>query len=253
MLDSKFYNKNSSIFQRFIALTNQKEILINRVCNKINENNNSKNISLLDIGCADGMVTTRIIDKLKQNYNLEVTGIEASKELIDQFRNKEDYDINLINENVETLEKIPKADFILMAHVVTYINDLGKLLDKVIDALNKNGIALIVVSNDDSDDKKVKNYINGQHDENSMSTIVQDVLSKKNINYNIETVESEIDVSGVEELNDNGKTIIEFLKHKKIEDISADEIDAMKNIILELSNENKKLIKKEDYIWIQKD
>ena len=252
MLDSKFYNKNSSIFQRFIALTNQKEILINRVCNKIKGNNNSKNISLLDIGCADGMVTTRIIDKLKQNYNLEVTGIEASKELIDQFRNKKDYDINLINENVETLEKIPKADFILMAHVVTYINDLGKLLDKVIDALNKNGIALIVVSNDDSDDKKVKNYLNGQHDENSMSIIVQDVLSKKNINYNIETVESEIDVSGVEELNDNGKTIIEFLKHKKIEDISADEIDAMKNIILELSNENKKLIKKEDYIWIFK-
>ena len=252
MLDSKFYNKNSSIFQRFIALTNQKEILINRVCNKIKGNNNSKNISLLDIGCADGMVTTRIIDKLKQNYNLEVTGIEASKELIDQFRNKKDYDINLINENVETLEKIPKADFILMSHVVTYINDLEKLLDKVNDALNKNGIALIVVSNDDSDDKKVKNYLNGQHDENSMSTIVQDVLSKKNINYNIETVESEIDVSGVEELNDNGKTIIEFLKHKKIEDISADEIDAMKNIILELSNENKKLIKKEDYIWIFK-
>lgn len=252
MLDSKFYNKNSSIFQRFIALTNQKEILINRVCNKIKGNNNSKNISLLDIGCADGMVTTRIIDKLKQNYNLEVTGIEASKELIDQFRNKEDYDINLINENVETIEKLPESDFILMAHVVTYINDLGKLLDKVIDALNKNGIALIVVSNDDSDDKKVKNYLNGQHDENSMSIIVQDVLSKKNINYNIETVESEIDVSGVEELNDNGKTIIEFLKHKKIEDISADEIDAMKNIILELSNENKKLIKKEDYIWIFK-
>ena len=252
MLDSKFYNKNSSIFQRFIALTNQKEILINRVCNKIKGNNNSKNISLLDIGCADGMVTTRIIDKLKQNYNLEVTGIEASKELIDQFRNKKDYDINLINENVETLEKIPKADFILMAHVVTYINDLEKLLDKAMEALNRNGTALIVVSNDDSDDKKVKNYLNGQHDENSMSTIVQDVLSKKNINYNIETVESEIDVSGVEELNDNGKTIIEFLKHKKIEDISADEIDAMKNIILELSNENKKLIKKEDYIWIFK-
>lgn len=253
MLDSKFYNKNSSIFQRFIALTNQKEILINRVCSKIKGNNNSKNISLLDIGCADGMVTTQIIDKLKHNYNLEVTGIETSKELIDQFRNKKDYDINLINENVETLEKIPKADFILMAHVVTYINDLEKLLDKAMEALNRNGIALIVVSNDDSDDKKVKNYLNGQHDENSMSTIVQDVLSKKNINYNIETVESEIDVSGVEELNDNGKTIIEFLKHKKIEDISADEIDAMKSIILELSNENKKLIKKEDYIWIQKD
>lgn len=253
MLDSKFYNKNSSIFQRFIALTNQKEILINRVCSKIKGNNNSKNISLLDIGCADGMVTTQIIDKLKHNYNLEVTGIEASKELIDQFRNKKDYDINLINENVETLEKIPKADFILMAHVVTYINDLEKLLDKAMEALNRNGIALIVVSNDDSDDKKVKNYLNGQHDGNSMSTIVQDVLSKKNINYNIETVESEIDVSGVEELNDNGKTIIEFLKHKSIDEISSDEIDEMKNIILELSNENKKLIKKEDYIWIQKD
>jgi len=104
---------------------------------------------LLDIGCADGVVTTQIIEKLGESYQLEVTGIETSTELIKCF--------------------------------------------------------------------------------------------------------SDIDISGIENMNENGKTIIEFFKHEQFVNISSDEINDIRNKILNIANGNKKLTKREDYIWIFKD
>lgn len=42
MYNLKLYQENPSIFQRYIALTNQKQILIDKFCKKIIENNISK-------------------------------------------------------------------------------------------------------------------------------------------------------------------------------------------------------------------
>ena len=252
MLDMNLYKDNSSIFQKYISLTNQKQILIDKVCKKIIDNINLKKIKLLDIGCADGAVTLKIIENIRNSYQLEVTVIEASTELINRFKSKMEYDINFINENVESIDILPQSDFILMAHIVSYINNLDCFLDKIINSLNENGIALIVVSNDYSDDKKVKNYLNNSKDKNSTSTIVKSILSKKKIKYDVEIVESNIDVSGIEEMNEKGKVIIEFLEHKKIEDISDNRINDMRNMILNIAKGNKKIIKLEDYIWIQK-
>lgn len=252
MLDMNLYKDNSSIFQKYISLTNQKQILIDKVCKKIIDNINLKKIKLLDIGCADGAVTLKIIENIRNSYQLEVTVIEASTELINRFKSKMEYDINFINENVESIDILPQSDFILMAHIVSYINNLDCFLDKIINSLNENGIALIVVSNDYSDDKKVKNYLNNSKDKNSTSTIVKSILSKKKIKYDVEIVESNIDVSGIEEMNEKGKVIIEFLEHKKIEDISDNRINDMRNKILNIAKGNKKIIKREDYIWIHK-
>ena len=252
MLDMNLYKDNSSIFQKYISLTNQKQILIDKVCKKIIDNINLKKIKLLDIGCADGAVTLKIIENIRNSYQLEVTVIEASTELINRFKSKMEYDINFINENVESIDILPQSDFILMAHIVSYINNLDCFLDKIINSLNENGIALIVLSNDYSDDKKVKNYLNNSKDKDSTSTIVKSILSKKQIKYDVEIVESNIDVSGIEEMNEKGKVIIEFLEHKKIEDISDNRINDMRNMILNIAKGNKKIIKREDYIWIQK-
>ena len=89
----------------------------------------------------------------------------------------------------------------------------------------------------------MKNILKGQKIEATISTSVKSILSKKKVKYDVEVVESKIDVSGIEDMNENGKTIIEFLKHKKIEDISPDEIDDIRNKILNITNENKIIIK----------
>lgn len=250
MNNLKLYKENPSIFQKYIELTNQKQILIDKVYKKIIENNISKKITLLDIGCADGMVTVQIIDKLRKLYQLEVTAIEASMELINCFKSRINYDINFINNNVESLDELPKSDFILIAHVVSYIDNLEIFLEKVMNSLNNNGIALIVVSNDHSDDKKVKSSLNKQNSKDTISANVKKILSKKKVKYDVEIVDSEIDVSGIGNMNDNGKTIIEFFKHERFENISSSEINDIRNIILKMSNGNKKIIKREDYIWI---
>ena len=250
MNNLKLYKENPSIFQKYIELTNQKQILIDKVYKKIIENNISKKITLLDIGCADGMVTVQIIDKLRKLYQLEVTAIETSTELINCFKSRTNYDINFINNNVESLDELPKSDFILIAHVVSYIDNLEIFLEKVMNSLNNNGIALIVVSNDHSDDKKVKSSLNKQNSKDTISANVKKILSKKKVKYDVEIVDSEIDVSGIGNMNDNGKTIIEFFKHERFENISSSEINDIRNIILKMSNGNKKIIKREDYIWI---
>lgn len=253
MHNLELYSENPSIFQKYIALTNQKQILIEKVCQKAIKNVTSKKIALLDIGCADGEVTSQIIDEIGKYYQLEVTGVETSTELINEFKSRANYDINFINENVESLDKLPKSDFILIAHVVSYIENLEEFIDKVINSLNNKGMALIVVSNDYSDDKKVKDSLKKQNNEKTISANVKNILKKKKVKYEVEVVESDIDVSGIEDMNENGKTIVEFFKHKKIEDISSDEIEDMRTIILNIAGENKKLIKREDYIWILKE
>jgi len=246
----ELYRENPSIFQKYIALTNQKQILIDKVYNKIIDHNISKKLTLLDIGCADGMVTVQIIEKLRKLYKLKVTAIEASAELISCFKSRINYDITFINENVESFDELPKSDFILIAHVVSYIDNLEKFLDKVMNSLNNKGIALIVVSNNNSDDKKVKSSLNKQNSKDTISDNVKKVLTKKRVKYDVEIVDSEIDVSGIENMNEDGKIIIEFFKHKRFKEISSDEINDIRNIILKMSNEDKKIIKREDYIWI---
>lgn len=248
--NSNLYRENPSIFQKYIALTNQKQLLIDKVYNKIIDNYIAEKITLLDIGCADGMVTIQIMNKLRKLYQLKVNVIETSEKLINNFKSGTSYDINFINENVESLSELPKSDFILIAHVASYIDNLEKFLNKVMNSLNNNGIALIVVSSDNSDDKKIKSSLNKQNIKETISDNVKKVLSKQKVKYDVEIVDSEIDVSGIENMNENGKAIIEFFEHKRFEDISSGEIKNIRNIILKMANENKKIIKREDYIWI---
>lgn len=252
MNNSNLYIENPTIFQKYIALTNQKQILVDMVCKKIEEKNPSK-LMFLDIGCADGVVTNQIIERIGKSYELVVNCIEKSAKLINDFKSKTNYDITFINTNIELLNKLPNSDFILIAHVVSYIEDLEKFIDKVIDSLNFKGIALIVVSNDYSDDKKVKNALKKQNNEDTISTNVKKILSKKKVKYEVEPVISNLDISGIKNMDQNGKTIVEFFLHKKIECITPNEINDIKNIILNIANGNEKLIKIEDYIWIFKE
>ena len=249
MANSSIYDKKPSVFQKYISLTNQKQILVDKVCEKIMLNNKSQNLSLTDIGCADGMVTTQIINKLKNVYQLDISAIEKSTSLINEFKSKTNFNINFINEDIELINTLPKSDFILMSHVISYIDNLELFLKKVIDSLNEKGSALIVISNDSSDDVKISS---GSNNKKVLLEKISQILLNNQVKYDIEFVESFIDVSGVYDMNDDGKTIIEFFKHKSFDEISSDDILNIKNKILEVANKDKKIIKKENYIWFYK-
>ena len=100
---------------------------------------------------------------------------------------------------------------------------------------------------------KNQNFLKKQNTKDTISTNVKKILSDKKVKYEVKTIMSFIDISGIKNMDRNGKTIVEFFKHKKFEDIPSNEINDIKNTILNIANGNDKLIKREDYIWIFKD
>ena len=244
------YSENPSIFQRFVLLTDQKQILIDKVVKKIRNNYSKRNIKFLDIGCADGTVTIPIVEELSKSNNITTTGIEYSKSLLEGFKNNTNIQVNLINKDVELLDELPVSDFILISHSLPYINDLESFLEKVVKAMSKESITLIVVSNPFSDDKKIKNQILNKKDKEPLSSKIQELLNKKKIPFEKEVIESTIDVSGLLNMSEEGKTLIEFFNHKRFDEIPYNDIQIMRKLILSYANQQGHLIKKEDYFWI---
>ena len=250
MRNKNMYGENPSIFQRFVLLTDQKQILIDKVVKKIRNNYSKRNIEFLDIGCADGAVTIPIVEELSKSNNINVTGIEYSNALLNDFKNNTNIKVNLINKNVELLDELPLSNFILISHILPYINDLDSFLDKVIKALPKNSIALIVVSNPFSDDAKIKNQILDRKDKEPLSSKIQKLLNEKKITFEKEVIESTIDVSGLINMSEDGKTLIEFFNHKSFDEILDNDVKSMRELILSCANKEGHLTKKEDYFWI---
>ena len=250
MRNKGMYSENPSIFQRFVLLTDQKQILIDKVVKKIRNNYSKRNIKFLDIGCADGAVTIPIVEELSKSNNITTTGIEYSKSLLEGFKNNTNIQVNLINKDVELLDELPVSDFILISHSLPYINDLESFLEKVVKAMSKESITLIVVSNPFSDDKKIKNQILNKKDKEPLSSKIQELLNKKKIPFEKEVIESTIDVSGLLNMSEEGKTLIEFFNHKRFDEIPYNDIQSMRKLILSYANQQGHLIKKEDYFWI---
>ena len=243
------YSENSSIFQKFILLTDQKQILIDKVVRRIKKYE-KRNIKFLDIGCTDGTVTIPIAEELIKSNDITVTGIEYSMALLNNFKNNTKIRVNLINKDVELLNELPVSDFILMSHCLPYINNLEIFLDKVIKALQKDSIALIVVSNPSSDDAKIKKQLLDTSDKESLSSRIQKLLIQKKITFEKEVVDSTMNVSGLINMSNDGKSIIEFFNHKRINEISDNDIQNMRKLILSYANKDGNIIKKEDYFWI---
>ena len=57
-----------------------------------------------------------------------------------------------------------------------------------------------MVTNDFSDDKKVKRRLEKQDNIATISTNIKEILCKKKIKYEVEIVESDIDISGIKKM-----------------------------------------------------
>lgn len=136
-----------------------------------------------------------------------------------------------------------------MAHLFGYIDDPKKEIHKVFKALNEDGIGLIVIDNKESDDSVLRREI--LHNYQNISAELGEILAANKISYEKEIVKSEIDISGCFNMNDNGKTIISFLRHKKFSELKELEIKELRDFILKLAKDSN-LTKIEDYLWIIK-
>ena len=87
-------------------------------------------------------------------------------------------------------------------------------------------------------------------DKEPLSSKIQELLNKKKIPFEKEVIESTMDVSGLINMSEDGKSLIEFFNHKRFDEIPYSDIQDMRKLILSYANQEGHLIKKEDYFWI---
>jgi len=257
MSSKNFYKNQSGTFQAYIKNTNQKEILAKNIVKKISSSFNleeNKEFVFTDIGAGDGKVTIPVIDCLQAKCKLVCNIIEPS-DLIEDFKKNCNFqNVNYFKKKIDDLT-IPKSDFILISHVLVYLNDLNNVVREVYTALKDGGIALIIETNPDSDDVKMKIKLKRVFASQKNLKMTKDIinfLKTNSIKYQVDVIPSEINTSGCISLNEDGKAIISFFYHKPFEELSKKEITDFQIAVKQLTEGGNKLTKKEDYVWIYK-
>ena len=251
----KFYEKQARIFQVYIKNTTQKQILVKNIISKLESSfklKEDKEFVFTDIGAGDGKAAIPIINFLEEITKLACCVIEPS-ELINTFKqNCKSKNVRYYQQNIDEF-KIPLSDFILVSHVLVYVDDYEKIIKNIYASLKDNGIALLIETNPNSDDDQLKLKIGKTKLKKfGLTADIIKFLKANNIKHKLETIDSKINTSGCISLNEEGKALISFFYHKSFQELTKKEITDLQNAIKELANESGKLTKKEDYVWIFK-
>lgn len=118
-----------------------------------------KDSSVLDIGSFDG----RFLEKLKNEKNCTVTGVELNTEAIkiSKKRDIDTYKINL-NEPDDVKElNLKKYDYITMLDVLEHLSYPAKIIPVVKDLLKKDGTIIISIPNINHIDVAIKIILEG--------------------------------------------------------------------------------------------
>ncbi|MDD2935318.1 MAG: class I SAM-dependent methyltransferase [Candidatus Pacebacteria bacterium] len=106
------------------------------------ENNfkDRNNLNLLEIGCADGIVLRRILERMENHFS-DIVGIDLSEGMIKEAKNLTiDKKINYFVRGAEKIDK--KFDVIVEVGVVNYA-DVDKELSYVKNNLNRDGVYIL--------------------------------------------------------------------------------------------------------------
>lgn len=106
-------------------------------------NNQDKTIKILDVGCSDGYLT---VSRFKKYENIEVLGIDISKEQIEIANNENassyfNFKAMDITEDMNKLDE--KFDLIFSAYTMHHLKNSDSVISKLWDKLNDNGVMMI--------------------------------------------------------------------------------------------------------------
>ena len=248
-----FYNK-SKVFKRYIQLTNEKEVLFDKISSKvISRWEPLEDIVFTDVGAANGEVMLPVLYELADYFKLESHILEPTNLIKEAEEECEAKNVHFHKTRIDNAALTP-SDFVLVDHIVVNFRNLEKELLKIYDAIKPGGIALIIVDHHDSRELRVKKEMGNKklyNKEIQLKDKVEEIFIYNGIDYSRDKVESQVDVSGVFEMNDDGKALVEYYCNKPFTNISKKVIEHCRMMIMQLAKGNQ-LSRKEAYFWIEK-
>ncbi len=140
---SKRYPENASSYIQFF-FKKRLNLVLNMLKKVLDDR---KELKLLEIGCADGVVLREVVSKMDNSFS-QIVGIDIAERMIDTAR--------LFNKSLKTTYFVrgseafsEKFDLVLELGVINY-TDFEKDLKYVLDNLNINGFYILSVAGKDS-------------------------------------------------------------------------------------------------------
>lgn len=221
------FNKNYQLFLNFLNHTSQVKNILKYMASTIPSYMQKlhQNIPLeyLDIGCGHGDKTLSIINLLQQTHTVNTTAIDPSPELLAIFKNQHNGNCaKLTCSTWEGYKPTKKFHFITSIHTFYYIQNWKSAIKKMLNHLSNNGvIAIVIRANDEI--HQFKNYffnkIYSNHKKEVNFELLCKTLTKLNINYETQIIESNLNMNGCLLENKAGKQLIEFFLRLPYSDI----------------------------------
>lgn len=139
------------LFEDFVNHSNEKSKVEQEIINILKKQNPN---TFLNIGSGFDAIS-KSVDFAK---NLKITIVEKNTSYVQAYT---DTNIKIVHADFGFWNTEKKFDAILASHVLFYLNDKKETVSKVLDLLNKNGIALFVANEPEQDYKKIKDYVFG--------------------------------------------------------------------------------------------
>ena len=130
---------------------------------------NSKNFSILDIGCGNGNFLKYLSKEFKE---INLTGI-------DHYKNKKNKRINFLYGDIDKNKKLKKYDVVISIAVIEHIEDVNKFIKLQKKLCKKNGFIINVTINESSFLYRASRILNFF----SISTPIEKLYDKHHLNH----------------------------------------------------------------------
>ncbi len=252
------FDRKHQLFLNFNAHTNQAKNSILYLNNKLitfaKNLSHKSNLNYLDVGCGFGDKTLSMIKAIQTYHPIKATALDPSPQLLSMFQEEiSDQTIDIICSTWEDYHPVTCFDFISSIHTFYYIDNWKCAILKMIDNLAVGGKICIALRSIDPvcqfrDYFYKKIHKDGRKERNCEELC--ELLKQLNIQYEIDYVDSVLDISDCLIQNEKGKQLIEFVLRQPYENLH----NISNEIILYLKQiqNNSHLTQRDGYIWISK-
>ena len=253
---SNIYDDYPSAFQTYVRRSGGKRCVVEQVLAKLAGRPVKSPFVVTDIGAGTGVIADGILHSLAQREGLSLKYhyVEPSQVSIATFCQNSRYSglPQVIAHAMPSEDFLPPpSDLIVVVQTLQYLSNPGEALRDIVDALKLGGLALVVISHPDSDEKRMAPKLMGG-DSISMYSRLKAWLGQERIHYVESQVVTDVQISPDDRDTLEGDDLLTFYFNAPVTSVPEDKKETFWANLTDFSK-NGVVRKTEAFFWIERE